>query len=340
MTAHKQGYLFGRSTSAESPTALLAGNFDLGLFSPSWDHRCESFTACEGLFIDTSLVLNFTLRDDFGHQDRHKQNIDAFLKRHSRTAVPITGDAVDLHQMWNAIWDKVREAALQKGKGLRILVDLSTCPRYYSLGLIAGAIECGMTPSITAFYAEARYPDVQRPHPLDRPFSVGQWRAVAVPFLLGMPDPLKRKHFVVSVGFEGLKTARVLTKEDPDRISILFPDPGSRPGYNEETWSRNCETMEQFRVPESQIVRAAAGDAIAAWKNLSRNAPERPVTESTFYLCCGTKPHALGFALRALSLRFPTVLYNLPEKHAFMDTQPNGVYWKYDIRDLTFPEIP
>jgi len=338
MTAHKQGYLFGKSISSKLPTTLLAGTFDLALFSPSWDHRCESFTACEDLFIDTSLVLNFTLRDDFGHQLRHERNIYDFLERHSRTTVPIVGDAIDLQQMWKTIWGEAQKVARQKAKGLRILVDLSTCPRYYSLGLIAGVIKCGMTPSVTVFYAEARYPDDLQPLPLDRPFTVGQWRAVAVPFLLGMPDPLKKKHFVVSIGFEGLKTARVLTKEDPDRISILLPDPGTRPGYAEEAWNRNSETVEQFRVPESQIVRAAAADAIAAWKNLNSNASERPAGESSFYLCCGTKPHALGFALRALSLSFPTVLYNLPERHSFMDTYPNGVYWKYEIRDLTFPE--
>jgi hypothetical protein len=206
--------------------------------------------------------------------------------------------------------------------------------------LIAGLIQLAITPTVTVFYAEAKYPEKQEKYsytPLDRPFSIGQWRAVAIPFLQGTPDPLKKRYFIVSAGFEGLKTARILTKADPDRISILLPDPGTRPGYVEETWLRNRDIIEEYRVPNSQILRAPAGDAIAAWKTLEAHSLERPRSESTFYLCCGTKPHALGFALRALSLGFPTVLYNVPEKHGFMEVNPNGVYWRFEISDVTSP---
>ena len=32
-----------------------------------------------------------------------------------------------------------------------------------------------------------------------------------------------------------------------------------------------------------------------------------------------------------------TVLYNLPGQHSFVRTDPNGVYWVYEIVDVTTP---
>ena len=61
---------------------------------------------------------------------------------------------------------------------------------------------------------------------------------------------------------------------------------------------------------------------------------EREAQESVYYLCSGTKPHALALALRALCIGSPTVMYNLPERHSFVEVEPSGVYWTYGIEDL------
>src|SRR5208283_646441 len=112
---------------------------------------------------------------------------------HSQQTITVSGDAVNVEQIWRELWKSAQTVAREKERGLRVFVDLSTCPRYYSLGLVAGLIKLGMAPTVTIFYAEAKYPEEQETRPLDRPFSVGQWRAVAIPFLLGTPDPLKKK---------------------------------------------------------------------------------------------------------------------------------------------------
>ena len=82
-------------------------------------------------------------------------------------------------------------------------------------------------------------------------------------------------------------------------------------------------------------MRSEAGDAISVWKDLTESALERPECENIYYLSCGTKAHALGMALRAACLQFPCVLYNVPERHNYVEVTPTGQYWGYRIRDLS-----
>jgi hypothetical protein len=287
------------------------------------------------------MMLRFQLKDPGGLQLEHEGKLEKFTSRVANELVDIGGKATELHDIWNRIWTKVSDLSRSKQRPLRLLIDLSTCPRFYSLGVIAGALRTGIAQAVTVLYAEGKYGKKPLPLNMEYPFTVGQWRANPVPFLLGNADPTKKKHFIVSVGFEGRRTARALAKEDPDRVSVLFPKPGVRPGYVKQAWERNKETIEEYSIPKRNIVSAPAGDAIAVWQRLANARLERPNYEEVSYLCCGTKPHSLGMALRAASLDFPTVLYNLPEAHSFVDVWPTGVYWRYEIRDLSsMPTLP
>jgi hypothetical protein len=337
MSVHRHRFLFGRSSSSNNPDELVMGHYDLFLVAPSWDHRCESITAAKHATVTSSILLRFTTKDDFGFQAGHEQSVEAFLKKYSKEVFVIEGDAVKLAEVWSSLWQAVISVVERNHCPLRVLVDLSTCPRYYSLGFIAGLLQLGLARMVTVFYAEGQYLNHTAAHPIDYPFTVGQWSATAIPFLKGSPDALKQKAYIVSAGFEGVKTSRVLAREDPDRVAVLFPDPGVRPGYVDEAWNRNKEIIDQFRIPNEQIVRAPAGDAVGAWKALTRANLERAEDESVYYLCSGTKPHSLGLGLRAICLGFPTVMYNLPERHTFVEVTPSGVFWAYHIVDLTTP---
>ena len=233
------------------------------------------------------------------------------------------------------MWDRARTIAVGVGRPLRAFIDLSTCPRYYGLGLFAGLFECGFAGEMCVFYAEGEY-SKQEPPPLvaDYPFSIGQWNTVPVPFLRGTVNPTKKKAFVVSVGFEGVKTARVLSREDPGRVSLIYPIPGVRPEYEALALECNAAVAEEFSVQQGSTLRVHAADAIGVWRAMSAGTIDC-YEEETYYLCCGTKPHALGMALRALCLKFPTVLYNVPEKHTFVEVNSNGVFWRFDIVDIS-----
>jgi hypothetical protein len=141
--------------------------------------------------------------------------------------------------------------------------------------------------------------------------------------------------YLVSVGFEGDKTLRAVSRADPDKVSILFAKPGVRPEYEALAAEANRDLMREFLVPKSRILNAPASDAIATWQTIATSRVHPEDSENSLYLCCGTKPHALALALNAIALGHPAVLYNVPEEHHVHTTGPGENFWTYEIRDVT-----
>ena len=93
-------------------------------------------------------------------------------------------------------------------------------------------IKGGFATSVDVFYAEGKYPEEQE--------GVGQARALHD---RGLEDSTRARVTrrvgpgeieilpLVSVGFEGTKTLRMVTRAEPDRVSMLFPDPPVQPRY-------------------------------------------------------------------------------------------------------------
>jgi len=329
----RQGYLSGISVESKDPARLISDDYDLLVLASSWDARCLSITECAELKSMLCLALFFDTRDKKGLRDKHDRQIESFSKRTSREYLPIKGSSTQVGTLWQIIEEHIRRLRRRSKHSLKVLIDLSACPRYYSLGVLSLCLSERLANSITIFYAEGRYKEDREQH--EFAFTGGRWKLVPVPYLSGLCDPGKERFYLVSVGFEGIKTLRAVTYADPERVSLLFPSPGFRPEYAKITRRNNADIIKEYRIPEEQIVRSSAGDAIAAWKALDGFSLDRPADENSYYLCCGTKPHSLALALRALALEYPAVLYNIPEEHAVHETEPAGTYWRFDIRDLS-----
>jgi len=338
MTAERQGYLSGSSQASRAVTDLVTELYDAALIAPGWDARCCSIMGAAHLRVRTCLVLVLPTFDPYGKRHRNERALMSFLRERSEDVVLLQADPNDRQVLWEALWSALRQLAAQNSRPVSLLMDLSTCPRFYSLAALAGCFKHALTSRIDVLYTEGEYAgDPTAPAALQFQFSLGEWTTVPVPFLEGTADPWKKRYLLVSLGFEGPKTSRVLSREDPDRISVLLGDPGTRAEYPAVAERGNSRILHTYQVPAQQIVRVAAADAIAVWRRLREASLERPDSENTFYLPCGTKPHALGLALRALCLGFPTVLYNAPDAYNFVDVQPTGIYWRYRIEDLSFP---
>lgn len=212
---------------------------------------------------------------------------------------------------------------------------MSACPRYLSFGLMSQAIGAGIADEVSLVYAEGNYPEEKSEEDRHELFTAGGWDVLPVPGLEGEWDPDKKRFYLVSVGFEGSKTLRLVSREEPDEVSILFPEPGVKPEYAVRTGKRNEPLFRRFRIAADHIIRANAGDAIEAWSNLAQASIENPEDQNVYYVCCGTKSHSLALALRALVLRYPALLYIVPDRHRVVDITPLGIYWRFNIRDMS-----
>lgn len=333
-TTFRQAYLDGESRFAESPDQLVSGSYDVLVMASSWDSRCLSLLTTTVRAHD-GIGIFFANRGITGLREQHDPRVRDFLQERCARVATIEQPSEALDDLWAELWTALWTAFVRLQRPVRVLLDLSTCPRYYAMALFAGGIRRGVISSITCFYAEGRYPPSPRINPNDE-FTAGRWAVRDVPMLAGTADPGNDRLYIVSVGFEGSKTYRAVSNDDPNRVAVLFPSPGVDSEYPARTRERNRLLFEEYGVRAQDVVCAPAGDAVEAWRMLA-NADLIRKSDNPFYLCCGTKPHSLAMAAHAMLDEHITVLYAQPASHKEIQIDPSGVYWTYTFRDLTHP---
>jgi hypothetical protein len=332
MTDFRHAWLAAESAQADSPTDLVSGHFDVLLTTASWDSRCLCLHDCE-LDAGRAIGIFFSNRGDGALRDRHDPQVDAFIERVGGASRRIDQRSEELEALWGAVWDEFMIASDAHTGPMRVLLDLSTCPRYYAMALIAAGFRTHRIAELVIFYAEGKYPPPTDEDPHE-PFTFGRWETVPVPLLEGRSDPALPRHYIVSVGFEGSKTLRAVSSEGADNVTVIFPRPGVAPAYEERTREANQILLDDFGVDDSAIIDAPAGDAVATWKILAEQ-HDRWNRDDAFYLPAGTKPHAIGMALDALIGGRVTVMYAKPATHKEVEIKPLGHYWLFTVRDLT-----
>ena len=332
MTSFTHMHLRGESKASASAESAVDGNFDFVLLCSSWDKRSVCLSSSSHWRSRKTCLLLFDHRDALGLRDAHDAVILSRARESSEEVIPIRGASSDLDGLWGRIYRSLVELRMHVNRPLRLLIDASACPRYFCCALLGTAINRGIAAHVSLFYAEGVY-SAQGDGTVVS-FTGGPWRSVPIAGLNGEPDPGKKRYYLISAGWEGDKTFKTVTESDPDRISLLLPDPGVTADYTVRARQANQCLVEEYRVPNEQIIAAPAGDAIAAWKALTEANLERSTDENAFYMCCGTKPHAIGMALRAMCLGHPQVRYQIPSSHVINDIRPSGRFWTFAVDDL------
>ena len=335
MTEFVAAGIEARSRSGKDVNELLEGEFDAIVLTSSWDSRCLSITEARGVSASLGICALFANRGSLGLRDNHDPQVLTWLEQNTNELLKVEGASETLAEVWAQIFKPLVALARERNRPLRVLIDLSTCPRYYAAGLLSSGLQRGIFSASTFFYAEAAYTEQMDSRRAVKPFTGGRWSSVPVPDRMGTYSPTKGRFYMVSVGFEGAKTFTAVSRADPDRVALLFPRPGFRPEYEKLCREQSDQLIDEYLIANDLIVEAPAGDMVAAWQQLTERRIERPEEENIFYLCSGTKPHTLALTLRAYALGTPTVLYNRPDTHIETQTEPSGVFWTYEIRDMT-----
>lgn len=324
-------YFDGYSFRSNEVNDLLELECDLIILISSWEERCLSIKSCTKINAKYGLLILFSNKDNLGLRERHDKILKTYIKRITLEYEIISEwTSYDIYNVWDKIFTYMKNVINRLRRPIKILFDMSSCPKFYPLSTLSTSLTNGLASRFSIFYSEGKYPPQN--NNIEIQFTGHLWRTTPIVSQEGIEDPGKKTYYLVSVGFEGYKTLRAVSRADPDRVSILFPDPGFSDAYPVRTEQNNKDLFIKYRIPGEQIIRAPAGDAIHAWKDINKKALERD-DENCYYLCCGTKPHSLALALNAICLQHPVLLYNVPDEHKYINVKTNGVFWRYDIFD-------
>jgi hypothetical protein len=324
------GGIVGRTKSGPAAERLWSGLYDLVICISGWDERCLAVRQASTLRATQCVIVLFDEKDRFGLRETHDKLLKVFAKSISPKVDIQTGPATGVRQVWTELLDRIRECYFRTQRPLSVFISASTCPRYHTLALLGIGLGQGFIKRLTIGYSDGIYPDAS-PHEIEVAFTGGTTEIVAVPGLEGTTEPGKRRFFLVSLGFEGWRTMRAVTRAEPDRVCVLLPDPGSSPDYVQRTLRDNRYLLEEFEIADDCIVRSHASDAIGTWKALAAQRVDRTELENGFYLCTGTKPHSIGLALRAMQLGSPAVLYSVPEEFRVVPIKTGSLHWAFDL---------
>ncbi len=320
----KKAFLRGSSWYGNTKDLTL-GTFDLGFFVPSWEERCTSITTVTDAVFGQAQMIKFDKSTE-----SYEHSLDEFLHRRSRNVLlQISGSVSDLRPLGERILSSIRQTRTLKGQALSVFVDISCCPRYFLLYVLGACFRTGLCKSVSLFYGEGEYGE----NGGEFVFTEGDWELVTVPFFEGEVDPGRRMYYLVSVGFEGRKAFRMMSKLEPDRISVLLPYPGFNERYSQQVVDENAALIQEFSVPETQVIRVPAGDALGAWEATS--ALQTNPDENLSVICLGPKPHSLGIGLAAITNPRVQVLYCKPSMFHKRTVRPTGFAWFYQITDLS-----
>lgn len=335
---HSSSLVYGKSSYIENLASTELGCYDVAIVTRGWEERCINITKSASLTTEHTILICFEPVDSRGLSKNNESCIDRYFDGCSKSYIKIEGASSNPDEHFTRILSYVVDVRIAKHRPLSILVDLNTCPPYYTIGIIGKCLGTGIASTIDYFYSEVSYEEhhiIAKKKLNDTPvFTGGEWRLNPVPGIFNHPDFTARDDCIVSLGWEGEKTLRAVSRLDPNRLHVLFPDPGFRDGYSETTRQQNDELFRQYAIEDDHIIRAHAGDAIEAWISLEKAGIENP-ERNMYYVVCGTKPHALGVALRAITYKDRrTLLYPVPNSYNISLSFSTGKHWLYSCNDL------
>jgi hypothetical protein len=331
-TSYNEGFLTVNQNFGADPASVFEGQYDVALVVPSWDPRSVALTN-SSLRSKVAVVPLLKNRGVTGSRRSNEDRLLTYLHANSDEVRTLEADSEDVESTFDAVFGAIENTVKRLDRPVRLLVELSTCPRYLSLGVAALLLRRGWAYEICFLYTAAEYGDAPETDPLADIFTFGRWDTIAVPGLEGWHDPGRRRSYVVAVGFEGAKTYRLLSSADPDRVALLFPDPGVVREYVARAADENSEVLAQFVASDAAVVRAGAADVVGSLSALDAAGLEDLDDENVFYLTCGSKPQSLALALRAFYLEAPALLYPVPQRHKESTVRALPMHWSYRVRD-------
>lgn len=334
----------GISTQVEE---INDDDFDLFFYIIGWESRFVEIVNLLGKSFSSKkhIICSFKQKDKEGFNSTKEKGYDLAKKKEfiDNLEHHIGTNYLELEYKY-AEFDKFNDEINEiiylelekKKRPLKIGFEMSSCPRYYFLYVLCLCIVKNYTRKISFFYSEGEYSSAPEDDDLDEFFSSYGKTTEIVPYS-GFTRKEGKSLFVFSLGFESKFIIDEIIQKDPNYVVFLCANPGYTPEYV-STVEREIKRIVGFcELPDSGYTKdnSAAGDAIDAWKKLENTLYIHIKDAHIVNYVTGTKPHCLAMALNGLVNDNIVVKYRIAEKYKRRDVKSNGIFWRYDITNLS-----
>lgn len=341
LRSYVAGFLEAKQVSGAT-SALEVPEVDVVFAVSSWEPRCLAIRDLGVGKARVGIWLQFLEMGELGNRQDHDSKLGDWIATKCESVIPIEGvSAVDEQRMFPALRRAIADANRVLGRPVKVLVDVSCCPKAYILFIIGFALNSGCVSDLHLFYAQAFYSKETtdallsgRQERKSYRFTEGEWRGVEIPYLLGLENE-GRRCLLVALGFEGRKVRKFLRAYDPDVLRTIICNPGFKEEYTRAAEKENKALMQEWDIKAGNVAKFAAGDMVSVFRHAYLWGCELSGHESAFFAGLGTKAHAIGLGLAGLVLGNIAVIARMPERFVEKKSEPDGVGWLYSIRDLS-----
>jgi hypothetical protein len=318
-----------RSSSA----GMAEGIYDVAILSGNWDSRSTALVGSK-IAVDTAIVCTLLQPSVSTVHEGNARRVLDFANSHSTSVRQLDVDRRSQYSVVRTMAETIHGVARRIRRPVRVVIDLAGMSRFTALGLMAWGFRSGIVVEFSFSYAVATsYEIPARARDTPHLFRSGDWLPTPIPGLgwPGATGTLNR--LVVSVGFEGKRTRRLVDLLEPDEL-VLFRSQ-SPIAANNETLEIEMEPL-RSAVHQSRLseVSAPIGDVQAAVEQFLRTTQARSDRDrSVSILLAGPKITSLAAAIASMkdnSIR--NVFYVQSERHEPVDVKGVAEYLLVNAR--------
>ncbi|MCA4722165.1 hypothetical protein [Mycolicibacterium fortuitum] len=332
--------VFDNEVVRQDPTGLMDGSFDLIIVGASWDRRCRTLIASTDLVTHSAVLIRYANTGVSGSSDASLEFLNSFVSPRTKNSVEIL--ALDSAAMVDT-WTEIRKAVVQTCGDLRrpmhIAVDLSSVPRYISMGLLGFGYKSGCAAQMTFWYSAAKdyrvLSDVAKSTGSSQ-FTVGSWLPQPIPVLSRPTSGSAPMHLLVSTGLEGSLTLGLVDDLEPARVQLVYST-GNDSSLTNRVHRENAVLEDAYLIEDGDRVDWPLFDACGLAAEIVKGMDEKHFDQhgrllEHSLLMCGPKTHALAFAVAACQSDVKNVFFGLAENRREVTGDPVGPFYRCDLR--------
>lgn len=320
----------------------LPRNYDAIVAGLSWEARCP--TALSSLkSIGPELTLfKFASRSQEIEGAKASQ-LEIFLAIQPDLTVKDLDASTEAEKNFQAIKAWLLDLYVTKARPLSILLDITCVPKTYVLYLIGLGFSEELVARLDCLYTPGRYDLVSNgaatPSALSGPRSLlseGEWHSRQIPYLEASEYIANDSDLLVTLGGELGLSVPFIERFEPRRLGLIC--------IEETSPNRDLPMLPSERMAYDDLLRepnAAQKDIkLCDAVGVARHAMsfiENSVAQGATMMAIGSKPHAIGIALAALSEPRVEVVCRMPASYRVVDVHPSGQAMLYEIEDRFDP---